>query len=246
MSALLSRAVLLVLALSPALHPTTPSGPPPAHVKAAPPGEGSLRIRVRDMRELPVPRAVVTVAGTPLRAPTDELGRARFDHVPAGPCTVRARLLEFEGRADGRIQPGKVTRLTVRLAYAAPRDTLPGTLIAPGSGANPPAASGPGEIDGDVVDGKGLPQPYAHVEVLGTPRGVPTDPAGHFRITRVPSGDWSVRVQAVDAPPCTVQVHVGAWAQEFVHVVVGRRLPAKSSEPPSPTLPSRRQDHPPH
>src|SRR5260221_3192271 len=162
MSALLSRAVLFVLALSPALHAATPSAPPSAHVKAVPSGEGSLRIRVRDMREMPVPRAVVTVAGTSLRAPTDELGRARFDHVPAGPCTVRARLLEFEGRADGRIQPGKVTRLTVRLAYAAPRDTLPGALTAQGSGANPHAGPGPGEIDGDVVDVRGLPQAYAH------------------------------------------------------------------------------------
>jgi len=226
MPTLLSRA--LALALSLALLPTLASAQSAGHGKAMPPAGGSLRVLVRDMRQLPVPRALVSVGGTSLRGQTDEFGRVRFEHVPAGPYNVGARLGRFEGRADGRIQPGKLTRLTVRLAYAPPGDTPPSATGPQGSGGHGGDDSAVGELVGDVVDSTGNPQVFANVIVLGTRRGAPTDEQGNFIITRVPVGARTIKVQALLRGPAVVHANVGAGETVELHIVVPPDLPPSS------------------
>lgn len=61
-------------------------------------GTGSVRGTVRDSAGRPVPRAEVTLAGSPLRTTADSSGVFRLERVPAGDQRVRARRIGYRLR----------------------------------------------------------------------------------------------------------------------------------------------------
>ena len=63
---------------------------------AQPPQVGRIHGRVVDQAGLPIPNALVTIAGTGLRTLTAVSGRYAFDSVPVGTVGVRAQFVGYK------------------------------------------------------------------------------------------------------------------------------------------------------
>lgn len=82
--------------------------------------DGAIGGRITDTTGAPVARAAVVVEGTGLRAGSDDAGRYRITHVPAGTYTVRVRRLGFRtAPARVTVRPGEETRQDFTLAQVA-------------------------------------------------------------------------------------------------------------------------------
>jgi outer membrane receptor for ferrienterochelin and colicin len=89
------------------------------------------------------------------------------------------------------------------------------SLGAPGS-----AAAQTGTITGRVLSGK-VPAANVNVVVLGASRGAITDAEGAFRITLVPVGTHSMRVQRIGSGMKTLTIHVDAGVNALPAIQLG-------------------------
>ncbi len=103
------------------------AGVPGARAQAPP---GAIEGTVISLPEgVPVPQAAVLLAGTPLRALTDDAGTFRLTQIEPGAYTVRVVAFgHAESQlADVRVTPGEVNHLTIELTQTAVE--VPGIVV---------------------------------------------------------------------------------------------------------------------
>jgi hypothetical protein len=121
---------------------------------------------------LPLPEAVVSIAGTDRTARTLGDGSYSFSPFPYGTWTLRA---DFEGYQSETLRVTALSGETTEADFAL-RDT-----------------SCVGEVDGRVTDGEtGVPIAGAAVSVTGTGWQATSDTAGYYVVERLPAGVYDL------------------------------------------------------
>jgi protocatechuate 3,4-dioxygenase beta subunit len=201
-------ALLLVAArLGAAQAPSRPSTRGQASAEG-----GALAGTVRDLKGMPVAKAVVAVSGVERTVESDAAGRFEVVGVSVGEHQVRVARPGFEalGFTVHFPEPG---RLEVDLAL---QDVAVAAAV-------PPSAA-PLLLSGRVVDDTGAPIAEAEIGLMGSPATAVADSAGRFRFADLPPGPYLLSVRRLGFAPRTISVTLRASASEPVVVRLERQV----------------------